>query len=136
MHPLLPLQSDSPPGSADSGNGSAETAVQESGGTSSGANPNSEVDATDDCCRRSTPPCADDSGIVSTEPTTGGSEYKAIIDMLKDAEKSANDPEYEEKVMARKFGAIKYNPRNQESSFGAVDYFCAIFQCCAICIEG
>lgn len=137
MHPLLPM-GDSPPESAGSGNASsAETAVQESSGgaVSNATNPASEDDVTDDCCRRSTPPCGDDAGVVSSEPKSGG-EYKAIIDMLKDAEKAANDPEYDEKVQARRFGAIKYNPRNQESSFGAVDYFCWFFQCCAVCIEG
>lgn len=119
-----------------SANGSSETRVQvppEDSITS----PTSDEDVTDECCRRSTPPCDDEVGVVSTQPKSGGeSEYKAIIDMLKDAEKAANDPEYEEKVYARKFGAIKYNPRNQESSFGAVDYLCTLFQCCAICIEG
>lgn len=135
MHPLLPVQGDSPIDSTTSG--SAETAIQESTGEArSSTNPTSEEDVTDDCCRRSTPPCADDA--ISSEPKSGGGggEYKAIIDMLKDAEKCANDPEYEEKVLARRFGAIKYNPRNQESRFGAVDYLCTMFQCCAVCIEG
>lgn len=138
-HPLLPLQGDAPAPPTD--HGTEETAVQEqsTSSPSSSANPNNDEDITDDCCRRSTPPCADVSGVVSCEPksTTGNqSEYKAIYDMLKDAEKSANDPEYEEKAFARRFGAIKYNPRNPESSFGAVDYLCALFQCCAVCIEG
>ncbi|CAL8111540.1 unnamed protein product [Orchesella dallaii] len=128
-HPLLPLQTES-----GSGNGGSETSAQHPG-PSSNPNPASDDDVTDDSCRRSTPPCADDEGVISSEPKSGG-EYTAIIEMLKDAEKAANDPDYEEKVHARKFGAIKYNPRNQESSFGPVDYCCAFFQCCAVCIEG
>jgi len=138
-HPLLPLQAEASSNSTEDRIVSEETSVQDTlAGPHSSANPTSDEDVTDDCCTRSTPPCADDSGVISNEPKSDGgpSEYKAIFDMLKEAEKSAEDPEYEEKAMARKFGAIKYNPRNPESSFGAVDYLCAFFQCCAVCIEG